>query len=355
MRAIEREATIVPVVPSFSSAAHDPHTCSSRMSAVPREIAIATPVYDDWASAALLLERLDGVLLERGITARVLVVDDGSSDAGGASRLAGPYRALRLVEVLRLARNLGHQRAIAIGLSFLHQERPPGVVVVMDADGEDRAEDVPVLLDALDRAGGKKVVFAERARRSEGVVFRAGYQAYRVLHRVLTGIAVRVGNFSAVPQQALASYVVVSEAWNHYAAAVFKARIPYTMVPIARGERLAGRSTMRLVGLVTHGMSAISVFGEAVGVRLLLAGLAGFVLSAAACVACFALREESALAASALAWSAYALFAFTEVLVVAFVIAFTILSSRNGTSFLPARDYRWFVARVVRCFPPETR
>lgn len=328
------------------------------MSALPREIAIATPVYDDWESAALLLERLDRVLAERGITARVLVVDDGSPEtagAPGAARLAGPYRALRLVEVLRLARNLGHQRAIAIGLSFLHQERPRGVVVVMDADGEDRPEDVPVLLEALDRAGGAKVVFAERARRSEGLVFRAGYHAYRVLHRVLTGIAVRVGNFSAMPAEALASYVVVSEAWNHYAAAVFKARIPFTMVPIARGARLAGRSRMRLVGLVTHGLSAISVFGEAVGVRLLIAGLVGFALSAAACGACFVLRDESPFAARALAWSAYALLAFAEALVVAFLIAFTILSSRNATSFLPARDYRWFVARVARAFPPEAK
>jgi hypothetical protein len=49
----------------------------------------------------------------------------------------------------------------------------------------------------------------ERAR------FKAFYAAHRVVHLVVTGIAVRVGNFSIVPAAQLERMVVMSEMWNH--------------------------------------------------------------------------------------------------------------------------------------------
>ena len=41
------------------------------------------------------------------------------------------------------------------------------------------------------------------------------YGLYRILHRVLTGMSVRVGNFSAVPFGALTTLVGVSDLWTH--------------------------------------------------------------------------------------------------------------------------------------------
>ena len=88
---------------------------------------------------------------------------------------------------------------------------------------------------------------------------------------MLTGERVRVGNFSAIPPSLLPRLVAVSELWNHYAAAVFKSRIPYITIPTARGVRYAGQSTMNYVALVTHGLSAMAAFGDRIGVRLLMA------------------------------------------------------------------------------------
>lgn len=313
----------------------------------------AIPVFDDWEAAALLLQGLDRACAETGREGRVLLVDDGSSIPPPAS-LRGPYRALREVEVLRLARNMGHQRAIAIGLTFLHQERAPAeAVVVLDADGEDRPEDVPVLLDEFERLGGTKVVFAERARRSEGLVFRVFYQVYRAMHFLLTGIAVRVGNFSVLPWSALSTFVVVSEAWNHYAAAVYKARIPHTSVPIARGVRLAGRSTMNFVGLALHGLSAISVFGEIVGGRLLVAATAGFATFLALLLVGVATAWAGWIELPSWigVWSLVSMILCAQFVILAFVITFSILSARNTLSFLPARDYKFFVSGATRLYP----
>jgi hypothetical protein len=96
----------------------------------------------------------------------------------------------------------------------------------------------------------------------------------------LTGISVRVGNFSILPRSYLGTLVVLAELWNHYAAAVFRSQLRFTMIPIPRGRRIAGTSRMNFVSLVTHGLSAVSVFADVVGVRLLIGSLAGSMIAA---------------------------------------------------------------------------
>src|SRR5262245_6175531 len=249
-------------------------------------VLILIPIFNDWAAAARLLAELDRVLHAAGRDARVLLVDDGSSEPPAAELGPPAPSRLREIEILQLRRNVGHQRAIALGLSHAEASIPCDAVVVMDGDGEDRPEDVPRLLDELEKNGGGALVFAERLRRSEGPLFVTMYALYRWLHRLLTGERVRFGNFSAIPQRLLTRLVAMSDLWNHYAAAVIKSRIPYATIVTTRGVRYAGVTRMNYVALVTHGLSAMSVFGERIGVRLLAATvgaaclvLAGIVLS----------------------------------------------------------------------------
>ncbi len=203
-------------------------------------IVILLPLYDDWQSLRMLLGHLDQELLRHGILAQVLVVNDGSEQPLRAGPIWGPFDSLVTVQVLRLHRNLGHQRAIAIGLAHVEQHIECPCVVVMDSDGEDSPADVPRLLARYDAEGRSKIVFAERTKRSESFVFMAFYLLYRWLHLLLTGVPVKVGNFSVIPRSRLESLVIVSELWNHYAAAVFKSRQPHCTVPTRRAKRLSG-------------------------------------------------------------------------------------------------------------------
>ena len=140
----------------------------------------------------------------------------------------------------------------------------------MDADGEDRPEDIPRLLEAMGNAGHPTAVFAERGRRLENLTFRVMYRCYSLLHWVFTGRDIRFGNFSVLPWSYLDSLVVCPELWNHYSATFLKSRLPYTRVRCDRGRRLAGESRMNFVSLVIHGMSALFANQEVVGTRLLL-------------------------------------------------------------------------------------
>ncbi len=318
-------------------------------------LVVLMPVFNDWESVALLIPRLDATLRQCGPESRLVLVDDASTESPPDKWTDGPLESIRSIEILRLARNLGHQRAIAIGLAYVQQTVPCRAVVVMDADGEDRPEDVLTLVKRMGQEHDRRIVFGARARRMESLTFRSFYHLYRALHRALTGAPVRVGNFSVVPASALRRLMVVWEMWNHYAAAVIHSGLAYSAVPLARDRRLRSRSRMRFSGLVVHGWSALSVYGEVVSVRLLLTGLGLSAVTAAVLAAALCLRLGTALAAPG--WALYALACLlvleVEGILGAGVLGFVLIGGRSNTSFLPARDAHYFILETVRVFPKE--
>jgi glycosyltransferase involved in cell wall biosynthesis len=314
----------------------------------PFSLVILMPVYRDWESASLLCRKLDEQFAQLGtVTAKVLLVDDGSPDGMAGWEPFAP-RHLQSVEALQLRRNVGHQRAIAVGLCYLQDHFPCDSVVIMDADGEDRPEDVTRLVrQALERPG--RILFAQRRRRMEGRVFRAGYSTYRLLHHVLTGVPVRVGNFSVLPYSALRRLTCMPELWNHYAGAVFTSRLGFDALPIDRGTRYRGQSHMNMVALVSHGLSGIASFQEAVGTRVLLATAAGSALLIAALIAVVAVRFLTGLAVPG--WATYTagflLILLLQLVGLSFSLVFMLVTNRVNSTFLPARDYPFFVDRLV--------
>ena len=311
----------------------------------PLRVTLIMPLRDDWSCAQELLRRIDRAAEPGAHALSVILIDDGSVRRCDPGRFAGPFSAVQSIRVLRLRRNLGHQRAIAIGLAYLQETGQCDAVAVMDADGEDTPEGLVRLLKTFSESGCATAVFAERSKRSESVLFRFFYHIYRGLHWALTGVSVRVGNFSVLPWRYLDTVVVLSELWNHYAAAVVRAKLPYSMLPIARGQRISGKSTMNFVALVSHGLSAISVFGDVVGVRLMIAALVGSFLAGAGIVVVAGIRLFTDLAIPG--WASYvaAILVVIMIQLIASATSFTffILSSRANLGFIPLRDYSLFV------------
>jgi polyisoprenyl-phosphate glycosyltransferase len=312
-------------------------------------LAVLTPIYNDWTALATLIKALDRELAAEQVTATIFVVNDGSHLDVDIPAGALDLKATIAIEVLHLRRNLGHQRAIAIGLAYLEANTDHDPVVIMDGDGEDRPEDVKRLLHKLREEAGMRVVFAERTRRSEGIAFKALYWLYRVVHLLLTGERVRVGNFSVIPRVLLRRLVAVSDLWNHYAAAVFQARIPFVTIPTTRGNRYAGESQMNFVALVTHGLSAMSVFGDRIGVRLLIVTCALTFMVGVVSVTFLGwhlaagqlLPNWTLVAAAIMVLLVFLVFATS----LAFV--FIILAGRNSSGFLPFQEFTHYVSHTT--------
>jgi glycosyltransferase involved in cell wall biosynthesis len=316
-------------------------------------LAILMPVRDDWASAAVLIQRLDEALSQRNCAVEVFLVDDGSVQPVTISEFQGSSRAVQAINVIHLRRNLGHQRAIAVGLAYLQTVSRWGAVLVMDADGEDTPAGVLSLVESYAELNGKRAIFAERSRRSESYLFRVFYHTYRMVHRGLTGIGVRVGNFSIMPAAYLDTLVAMPELWNHYAASVFRSKLPFSMRPIPRGKRIAGESRMNFASLVSHGLSAIAVFGDVVGVRFLIASLLGALLGGLAILAVIIIRFGTHMAIPG--WATYAigtlLVIVIQLIAIATTFSFFMLSNRTNLGFVPLRDYSLFLEKVVKIYP----
>jgi polyisoprenyl-phosphate glycosyltransferase len=314
------------------------------------QILIVMPVFEDWECAALLCAAIDECLAASPeIAATVLIVDDGSSRPAPDNFPDYDPKSIRSIRLLRLRRNLGHQRAIAVALAYVQQKLPADAIVVMDADGEDRPEDIPRLVEALENSPTPVTVFAERGRRIENLSFKLFYLCYRLMHWLLTGRKIRFGNFSLLPRWHLDSLVAYPELWNHYAAALIRSRLPYITIRADRGKRLRGKSRMSFVSLVIHGLSALFASYEIVSTRMLVGTVLMALVFCVLLVVVVGVRLLTNLAIPG--WAT-----FTSGLLFILVaqsgatlltITFSVMMNRNTLGFLPIRDYEYFVSECV--------
>ena len=320
-------------------------------------IAIVVPVLDDWKSLALLLPMLDRNLNRKDFSVEVIIVDDGSRLSFiEIDFVPETLENIKKISVLELKRNVGHQRAITLGLAFVAAERPEyKAVIVMDGDGEDKPEDIIKLIEKCRQENFSKLIFAKRSKRSEGAVFKFFYNLYINFFKILTGQNIRIGNFSIVPRKILRRLVVVSDVWNHYAVGSLKARVPYAVIETERGERLSGSSKMNFVSLVTHGLSAISVYGDTVGVRLLLGTSILILLSLVGVLIVAGVRIFTDLGIPG--WATYVIALLLIILMQAVTLSlffiFLVLNNRNNAGFLPAKDYQYFISEEYEIYPKK--
>jgi polyisoprenyl-phosphate glycosyltransferase len=321
------------------------------MSAMTQNIALVTPVLDDWPSFAALIVEISDLFAGSDFTFHIYAVDDGSSAPFDRANLSLPLDScIVAIDVIRLALNLGHQRAIAIGLCEIADGDDIDMVLVMDCDGEDRPVDIAALLAAIGRHPGH-VVFAGRAKRSESRGFRLCYLVYKMLFQALTGESISFGNYSLIPKTAVCRLVHMPELWNNLAASVMRSRLPYVTVPTIRGRRLSGQSTMNFVSLAVHGLTAMSAYSDTILVRGLFAAASLAGLSCVGMVGVALIRTLTDLAIPGWATTMVGdlLIVLLQSLVIMVAATLTMLTGRSIRPIIPIVDFHPFVAGRERC------
>ncbi|MBI5858468.1 MAG: glycosyltransferase family 2 protein [Sphingobacteriales bacterium] len=301
------------------------------------KIIILLPFLNDEESLNRLLTEMGDTLKEFQEAAfSVLIVDDGSSDD---FKIAAP--TFFSVQVLHLQRNIGHQKAIAVGLAYIKENIPCGKVLVMDADGEDRPPDAASLLKES-TGNPDKIIFAQRKSRQQTTHFKFFYRLYKFVFRLLTGKKIAFGNFMVLPRRSLEKIVYYSEIWNHLAGGILKAGLPYSAILTHRGKRYAGKSRMSFHSLLMHGLGAIAVFTEVIASRLLVFSLVLIGISLLAILALIGTKSFTDLAIPG--WTSTVISAMLIILLQSFLLSlFTIflyLSSQSQRKFIPAQHYK---------------
>ena len=210
---------------------------------------VILPMHNEREAAAVLLPAVRRALDGLPGAWRIVVVDDASTD--GLAEVVAQLGA----EVVQLPFNVGHQAAIRKGLQSVQYAE---WCFVMDGDGEDD----PAALERLWAARVERgVVFARRGRRQEGVRFRLGYFAYRLLYRAVIGRPMRHGNFALLHRSVAER--LGEEGFVHFAAALDRLQPPSAEVLVDRLPRLGGRSKMSYRKLAVHGLMSLVEQSEA--------------------------------------------------------------------------------------------
>lgn len=227
-------------------------------------LVVVMPVYEDAQASTRLFTELGKLYGDR---IHVVAVDDGSVQQPVS--VAWLEQAGVTGTVITLKRNEGHQRAIAVGLSYASERfgETAQCIVTMDSDGEDTPASIEELIAPLQTAD-VDVVVAQRRSRVETLRFRLFYQIYKRVFHLLTGRRISFGNFIAMKPAAARRLCSMHELWIHVAGCVLGSKLRITGCPLDRGPRYAGRSKLNFVGLALHGFRGLMVFAEDVLVRV---------------------------------------------------------------------------------------
>ena len=308
-----------------------------------RDLAIVTPVFNDWESLYLLVAELENIDLLPDWTLSLIIIDDGSTDGAPFKDLGEP-RSLKSVEIITLVCNLGHQRAIAVGLVEAYLRKKFDAVVVMDSDGEDHPSDVPRLIEQASR-NPRQIICAERGQRPGRLAFRVWYECYKQVFRILTGAYINFGNFCLIPGERLEALVTNASIWNNLAGTLARASLGLVMLPTDRGRRYAGRSKMNFVALVMHGLSIMAVYSDAVMVRLLLAALGLSAITAAGLLTVIFVKLFTNLGIPGWATSAAGILMIilVQALMLFTIAALNMMNARSAKTVIPIIDAPSFI------------
>lgn len=306
------------------------------------KLTLVIPQYNDWESLQVLLEKIDQGLASKSMGLfQILIVDDHSLESKEIDNTV--FKNLEIT-IIRLIKNMGHQRAIAIGLCYTYDNLKSKWVGVMDGDGEDLPEDLFKLKETAENRSIS--VFAKRSKRSEGVRFQMFYWIYKIIFQVFTGKRVNFGNFSVLDFPALQPIVHDSNLWNNYAIAFLKSKIPFSTIPTKRGTRIAGNSKMDFTQLIIHGLSGIAIFADVVTTRIILFSLITIIASLIGIFVVIGIRLISDLAIPG--WATYSVLGFSillfQALLTSFFTLFIFLSNRSSLGTIPVKEYKFFIS-----------
>lgn len=157
------------------------------------ELSIVVPAHNEAANLSLLIAEIKSAVIDAGVRAEVIIVDDGSDD-GSLKILQQLAIEHAFVLAVGLAENHGQSLAIGIGIQHARAD----VLATLDADLQNDPADLPAMLSLM-REHSVAMVQGFRANRQDTWSKRTGSRIARAARRFVlndpvhdTGCSTRV-------------------------------------------------------------------------------------------------------------------------------------------------------------------
>ena len=174
--------------------------------------------------------------------------------------------SLETIEVLNMSINQGHAICLANGIKYALKNYKFDSLILMDADGEDRPEELYDLINEAKKLKNISVV-AKRVKRSEGPVFTLFYSLHKILTLIFTGKLINFGNYSLITRKD-AETIIKDPTIIYSFSGTLKNKISKLgSIDCIRGKRYFGPSKMPMIKLIIHSFSIIAVFKMNVFIR----------------------------------------------------------------------------------------
>ena len=219
-------------------------------------ISIVIPVFNDQDVLFELHNRLKAVLKTYQALHQIVFIDDGSSDESWPLICSLIERDSSVLGI-KLMRNFGQQNAIAAGLDYTSGD----IVVIMDSDLQDRPEDIPKLISALE-ANDASMAIAKWKTRNDGWMKLFVSKLFYSVSQRITKIHHQpgLGVFRAIRGEVVAELKKYQEKTSTTLSLLYWIGVDYVAVELERDARFAGKSGYNLRKMLSLTMDRIFSF-----------------------------------------------------------------------------------------------
>ena len=222
-----------------------------------KKFIILIPIYNDWESLEKLLNEINSSVENIKNTQFDCVIIDDCSTIKNLKINIPPQ--INSIKIIHMSKNKGHARCNAFGIKYLSENEVFDHLILMDGDGEDRPQEIKLLVDKILQDSNKSVV-AKRVKRSEGYGFQLLYKLHKYLTLLTTGKLINFGNYSCLTKADIKTLSTKASLWSSFSGSFKKNINNYNEVNSERGLRYFGPSKMSIFKLIIHSSSIIAVF-----------------------------------------------------------------------------------------------
>lgn len=223
------------------------------------DLSIVIPVYGCAGCLEELADRISMTLAGVVGSYEFILVDDRSPDQAW-ERIIEIAENRPQLRAIRLARNFGQHSAIAAGIEAAIGD----IVVVMDCDLQDRPEQIPKLLEALDHNPPVSVAFASRKNRTDAALKKLTSRLFFKTLSWLTGVHQdhSTANFGAYRRKVIEAINAMPERKRCFPLMVKWTGYPSVTVEVEHGQRHSGNSAYTLKKLLNLAIDIVLSYSD---------------------------------------------------------------------------------------------
>jgi dolichol-phosphate mannosyltransferase len=236
------------------------------------EISVVIPILNEEGNLSELYDRLTMIFDVLKKSHEIIFIDDGSKDRS-IDILKELHEKDKRVKIIKFSRNFGHHIALSAGLDFCKG----AIVVMMDADLQDRPEDVPHLVSEIEQ--GCDIAYAIRKSHEsplfDKITSKFFYRIFGKLTRI--NIARDAGTFRAMRRNVVDVLKNFSERSRFMPGLIDWTGFKSTGVKVEREKRSRGKRKYNLWKRLKLAVTAVISFSH---FPLQIAGYLGFIVAA---------------------------------------------------------------------------